>query len=105
MEGNSVAGTSTIASVREQQEAKIWHQRLEHVSELGLKHLITQGLLGKITIETLGVCELCIYAKTSRVSFGKGKHVSKGSLTMSILIFEGQKKYLLWGMQIFALIG
>ncbi|CAK9326086.1 unnamed protein product, partial [Citrullus colocynthis] len=30
MEGNSVAGTSTSASVREQQEAKMWHQRLAH---------------------------------------------------------------------------
>lgn len=78
--GSTVVGTTTISSLKEQQATKIWHMRLGHVSEKGLTELHKQGLLGKGSLGALELYEHCIYGKTTRVCFGKGKHTSKNIL-------------------------
>lgn len=52
-------------------------KRLGHVSEKGLMELKKHGLLGDTTIGALEMCEHCVYGKTTRVSFGRGKHTTK----------------------------
>lgn len=48
MEVNTIVGTTAIVSRREQDEVKLWHESLGHISEAGLKHLCKQGLLGRL---------------------------------------------------------
>lgn len=45
---------------------KSWHLILGHVSEAGLKELSKQGLVGKIQIGTMDICEHCTYGKATR---------------------------------------
>ncbi|KAH9765484.1 hypothetical protein KPL70_001889 [Citrus sinensis] len=58
----------------------MWHLRLGHMSERGLRELSKQGVLGKDKIETLRFCEECVLGKSSRVKFSTGVHNSKGTL-------------------------
>lgn len=77
---NALLGTAAIASSQDQKKAKLWHMRLGHASEKGLKELKKQGLSGDCEIGTLDNCEHCIYGKTTWVSFSKRKHISRGIL-------------------------
>lgn len=48
IKGNTIVGITTIRSRKEQDEVKLWHESLVHISEAGLKHLCKQGLLGRL---------------------------------------------------------
>ncbi|KAH9782268.1 hypothetical protein KPL71_008823 [Citrus sinensis] len=58
----------------------MWHLRLGHMSERGLRELSKQGVLGKDKIETLRFCEECVLGKSSRVKFSTRVHNLKGTL-------------------------
>ncbi|KAH9657209.1 hypothetical protein KPL70_022963 [Citrus sinensis] len=58
----------------------LWHFRLGHMSERGLRELSKQGVLGEDKIEPLEFCEECVLGKSSRVKFSTGAHVSRGTL-------------------------
>ncbi|KAH9779667.1 hypothetical protein KPL71_007786 [Citrus sinensis] len=58
----------------------MWHLRLGHMSEKGLRELSKQGVLGKDKIETLRFCKECVLGKSSRVKLCTGVHNSKGTL-------------------------
>ena len=78
--GKTVMGTTTPIIDLESERTKIWHLRLEHVSERGLYELGKQGLLGSDEISKLDLCENCVYGKASRVKFNAVKHTTQGIL-------------------------
>ena len=58
----------------------LWHQRLGHMSEEGLKVLMNRKLLPNLKTLNLMFCKHCIYGKQCRQKFKVGSHVSKGVL-------------------------
>ncbi|KAH9782991.1 hypothetical protein KPL71_009148 [Citrus sinensis] len=57
-----LAITTSVSSDR----TKLWHMRLAHMSEKGLKELSKQGLLGNDQITSLQFCEKCVFGKATR---------------------------------------
>ncbi|KAL4031342.1 hypothetical protein IC575_009619 [Cucumis melo] len=80
LEGTIVSGSAAIASGKVTDMSMLWHKRLAHVSERGLQALSQQGFLGGVKNVELSFCENCIMGKSTRVTFGKGKHTTKGIL-------------------------
>lgn len=79
-----LGGQTTIkeASVTEKNEerSKIWHLRLGHISEKGLKELKKQGVFKNDKLGSLGLCEDCILRKASRLKFETAVHSTKEKL-------------------------
>ncbi|KAH9778820.1 Integrase catalytic domain-containing protein [Citrus sinensis] len=59
---------------------KIWHLRLGHIGERGLKELEKQGVLGNEKLGNLDFCEDCVLGKATRSSFKRSVHKSKDKL-------------------------
>lgn len=57
--------------------ADLWHKRLGHISEKGLKILVGKNLLPGLKSYNLDLCEHCIYGRQRRVSFLRGAHDRK----------------------------
>eukprot|EP00253_Pinus_taeda_P015667 PITA_15667 len=55
----------------------LWHQRLGHMSERGLKILADQKLLPNLRSRKLDFCKHCLFGKQSKQKFKTGKHTSK----------------------------
>ncbi|KAE8661680.1 hypothetical protein F3Y22_tig00113725pilonHSYRG01810 [Hibiscus syriacus] len=49
----------------------LWHQRLGHMSEKGMKTLLSKGKLSDLKNIDVGLCEDCIFGKQKKVSFAK----------------------------------
>jgi hypothetical protein len=62
----------TIAVADASAEADLWHQRLGHMSEKGLKVMHSLGKLPKLKSVNIDFCENCIFGKQKRVSFKTG---------------------------------
>lgn len=78
--GSTVIGSVSMVAGSTSTNTMLWHKRLGHVSHRGLTELSKQGLLGKEKLKEMEFCENCVYGKSSRVSFGVGKHRTKGTL-------------------------
>ena len=52
-------------------DASLWHNRLGHMSEKGMKILHSNGSLPNLKEVDLGFCENCVYGKQRRVNFLK----------------------------------
>ena len=50
-------------------EAGIWHKRLGHISERGLKALVSRGKIPKLLDTKLELCEDNVLGKQNKVSF------------------------------------
>ncbi|KAH9770761.1 hypothetical protein KPL71_012475 [Citrus sinensis] len=61
-------------------KTKLWHMRLAHMSEKGLRELCRQGLIGSSQISSLEFCEKCVFGKATRQRFGTGKQETKNSM-------------------------
>lgn len=60
------------ASVKD--DSKLWHLRYGHLNIKGLKLLVDKGMvLGLPKIDSIELCEGCIYGKQTRKSFPVGK--------------------------------
>ncbi|KAH9695613.1 hypothetical protein KPL71_022838 [Citrus sinensis] len=57
-----LAITASVSSDR----TKLWHMRLTHMGENGMKELSKQGLLGNDMITSLQFCEKCVFGKVTR---------------------------------------
>ena len=69
---------ASIASVSPAEEkTMMWHQKLGHMSEKGLKVLINHKLLPRLTKVTLPFCEHCVTSKQHRLKFGTSTTKSK----------------------------
>ena len=58
-------------------KTKLWHMRLAHISERGLKELSNQGLLSNDKITSLKFCEKCVFGKATRLKFSLGRKETK----------------------------
>ncbi|KAL5811668.1 hypothetical protein ACOSQ3_026618 [Xanthoceras sorbifolium] len=52
-------------------KSNLWHQRLGHMSEKGMKTLLSKGKLPDLKAVDVGLCEHCIFGKQKKVSFAK----------------------------------
>ena len=58
---SSLRGTITVAE--ESTDASLWHRRLGHMSEKGMKMLLSKGKLPELKSINLDMCESCILGK------------------------------------------
>ncbi|KAH9780126.1 hypothetical protein KPL71_007968 [Citrus sinensis] len=79
LQGSVVTGDVGVSN-QNLNKTLLWHFRLGHMSERGLRELSKQGVLGEDKIEPLEFCEECVLGKSSRVKFSTGTHVSRGTL-------------------------
>ncbi|KAH9781363.1 Integrase catalytic domain-containing protein [Citrus sinensis] len=75
----SVELPGIIANVNSD-KTRLWHMRLAHMSEKGLKELSKQGLLGTDQISALEFCEKCVFGKATRQKFNPVKQETKNTL-------------------------
>jgi hypothetical protein len=61
----SIASASSL-----EEKMMMWHKKLGHMSEKGLKILSDQKLLHGLTNVTLPFCEHCIISKQHKLKFG-----------------------------------
>ncbi|KAE8680647.1 hypothetical protein F3Y22_tig00111372pilonHSYRG00031 [Hibiscus syriacus] len=60
----------------------LWHQKLGHMSEQGMKILVEQNLLPGLTKVTLPLCDHCITSKQHRLKFNKPNSRGKSVLEL-----------------------
>ncbi|CAN1807780.1 Retrovirus-related Pol polyprotein from transposon TNT 1-94 [Linum perenne] len=72
---NGACGSIAVAASKE--DPNLWHQRLGHMSEKGLKVMLKQGKLEGLQSIDIDLCESCIYGKQSRVSFNTSGRTPK----------------------------
>ncbi|GJZ55995.1 retrovirus-related pol polyprotein from transposon TNT 1-94 [Tanacetum coccineum] len=57
--------------------AALWHQRLGHMSEKGMKILASKGRIPDLQKAVVGFCEPCVLGKQKKVSFVKSGNTRK----------------------------
>ena len=67
----------SIAVAASTEDPNLWHQRLGHISEKGLKVMHKKGKLEGLQSTNIDLCESCIYGKQKRVSFNTGGRTPK----------------------------
>ncbi|KAG6644691.1 hypothetical protein CIPAW_08G070400 [Carya illinoinensis] len=72
---SSIRDTIAIADAN----ANLWHQRLGHISEKGMKVLLSKGKLPKLESTDFDMCEGCIFEKQKKVSFLKNGRTPKST--------------------------
>jgi len=67
----TLCGEVAVGEDKAYDQTRLWHFRMTHINEQGLKELSKQGILrvGKVT--ELDKCELCIFGKVKKVKFSK----------------------------------
>ncbi|KAL4271938.1 hypothetical protein GQ457_13G028490 [Hibiscus cannabinus] len=63
--------------------AMLWHQKLGHMSEQGMKFLVEQRLLPGLTKVSLPLCEHCITSKQHRLKFNTSN--SRGKTVLELV--------------------
>lgn len=58
-------------AVAEAESISLWHKRLGHLSETGMKVLISNNMLPKLNAISLDFCKDCAMAKSKHVNFRK----------------------------------
>ncbi|XP_073148775.1 retrovirus-related Pol polyprotein from transposon TNT 1-94 isoform X1 [Henckelia pumila] len=72
-----------VASIGSGEESTVlWHRKLGHMSERGMKILSERKLLPGLTKVTLPFCEHCVTSKQHRLKFGTSTAKSKGILEL-----------------------
>ena len=67
----------TIAVAKGSTDTSLWHRRLSHISEKGMKMLLSRGKLPKLKSIDFDMCESCISGKQKNVSFLKTSKTPK----------------------------
>ena len=77
----TLIGKLDFAAIRKEgNSTDMWHKRLGHMSEKGLKILVDKNLLSGLKSYNLDLCEHCIYGRQRSVSFLRGGHDIKKKL-------------------------
>ncbi|KOM25686.1 hypothetical protein LR48_Vigan153s000800 [Vigna angularis] len=70
---------ASVATTKEEEATMMWHYRLGHMSERGLKILADHNLLPELKTFNLPFCEHCVTSKQHRLKFAKvtarSKHI------------------------------
>ena len=67
----------TIAVVEANIDTSLWHHRLGHISEKGMKMLLSKGKLRELKSIDFDMCESCILGKQKKASFLKTGKIPK----------------------------
>ena len=59
----------SVAIAAGNENSKLWHQRLGHMSEKGMKLMHSKGKIPELQSVEVDMCEECILGKQKRVSF------------------------------------
>ncbi|GKD16972.1 retrovirus-related pol polyprotein from transposon TNT 1-94 [Tanacetum coccineum] len=79
LQGTVVYGTAGVATSKASLgDSKLWHYRLGHMGEKGMKYLAKKGLI-KVSCN-LKFCEHCVFGKHKKVSFSPGIHRTRNAL-------------------------
>nr|GEU33858.1 retrovirus-related Pol polyprotein from transposon TNT 1-94 [Tanacetum cinerariifolium] len=79
LQGTVVYGTTGVSTSKASLDNfKLWHFRLGHMGEKGMKNLPKKGLI-KVSCN-LEFCEHCVFGKQKRVSFSPGIHRTRDAL-------------------------
>ncbi|WCJ18000.1 Transposon Ty1-LR1 Gag-Pol polyprotein [Euphorbia peplus] len=73
-----VGGVQSVES--DEDNTKLWHMRLAHLSESGMTELHKRNLLHGVKSCKLDFCKFCVLGKQTKVSFNTGKHTTEGIL-------------------------
>ena len=81
-QGVTVRGETCVGvdSSRDLDATRLWHLRLDHVSEKSLDVLRPREMIDGESFSKLEFCEECVMGKQTIVLFGEGKHDSRGIL-------------------------
>jgi hypothetical protein len=77
LEGRTELDHATTISENESDSIHLWHQRLGHMSERGLKVLFDRKLLPILKSLKLYFCKHCIFGNYNRQRFKTGRHTSE----------------------------
>ena len=66
LEGRTESDHASTVSENDSDSIRLWHQRLGHMSERGLKNLSYRMLLRSLKSSKLYFCKHCIYGKQSK---------------------------------------
>lgn len=80
LDGEVITSESGFSRDIKSDNTRLWHLRLGHISEKGLKELERRGVLGKDKIGSLGFCEDCVFSKSSRANFKRSNQKSENVL-------------------------
>uniref|UniRef100_A0A2N9GG47 CCHC-type domain-containing protein n=1 Tax=Fagus sylvatica TaxID=28930 RepID=A0A2N9GG47_FAGSY len=78
--GNTILGGVAAVAEFEDNDTLLWHMRLGHMSERGMRELHKRNLLTGIKSCKLDFCKYCIMGKQCRVRFKTATHKTKGIL-------------------------
>ena len=78
--GRTQVNGTALVSEEDSGSTQLWHQRLGHMSEKGIKVLMNCKLLPNLKTLNLMFCKHCIFGKQRRQKFKTGSHVSEGIL-------------------------
>ncbi|KAK9169101.1 hypothetical protein Syun_001241 [Stephania yunnanensis] len=73
---------SVASSCSSERSAMIWHQKLGHMSEQGMKILVEKKLLSGLTKVSLPFCEHCVTSEQHRLKFNTSNSRSKAILEL-----------------------
>ena len=90
MDGHTIVGEASVTDSGGN-ISMMWHLRMGHMSERGLRELQKQGVFGNDQIGALGFYKDCILGKSSNLRFETAAHTTKEKL--------GYKHFDLWGTE------
>ena len=80
MSGQALVNEDKAHVAEQVDKTTLWHMRMAHLSEKGLKELAKQQLLCGDAINTLQFCEECVLGKAHKTGFETGRHTTKSIL-------------------------
>ena len=84
----------TISVADSSVDSKLWHRRLGHMSEKGMKLLASKGKLPDLKSVDAGLCEDCIYGIIKElVSQNLQGHQRQKSYSWCTVMYGGQPQY------------
>jgi len=72
-----IADEDMISVAEVGNNSSLWHQRVGHMSEKGMKLMVSKGKIPNLKHVDVGPCEHCIFGKQKNVSFSKTSKSSK----------------------------
>lgn len=72
-----VVGSMNLA---EADDIELWHKRLGHLGEGGMRELMKKGIISASEGQKLKQCEHCVIGKSKKLPYKAGKHTSKSPL-------------------------
>ena len=83
-------GSGTSISVASSEvDAGVWHWRLGHMSEKGMKVMLSKDKLSRLKSVDLDFCEDYIYGKQKQVSFSMVRKTSKAEKLELVILMSG----------------